>query len=177
MASVKSAAASTATVTVNAAFFQEIKEVNQELYDSMERIRRQLSVERGPVDEEQSSPDCQQLAPDCRKLAEQLANLRDQLALHFALEEAYGYFEDPVFVAPRLSNLAGSLRKDHKRLYLQINRLVDQVEQLVFLGRMLAAWPRIRDRFEQFHEQLQTHEDRENELILEAYDDDLGVGD
>ena len=170
MASVKSTAVSTATVTINAAFFQEIKEVNQGLYDLLERVRKQLAAHCGPAEEDQPSA-------DCRQLAEQLADLRDQLALHFALEEAYGYFEDPVFVAPRLSNLAATLRQDHKRLYLQINRLVDHVERLVHRDRMQAAWPRVRGQFEQFYEQLQTHEARENELILEAYDDDIGVGD
>jgi hypothetical protein len=99
------------------------------------------------------------------------------LALHFALEEAYGYFEDPVFVAPRLSERAATLRKDHRRLYLQISDLVDQVERLVYRGRLPAAWFRVQGRFEQFYEQLQTHEARENELILQAYDEDIGVGD
>ncbi len=171
MAIVKSTAARTATVTVNAAFFQEIKEVNQELYDLLKRVRERLAEHREKADSSGRH------SANGRQLADLLAELRDQLALHFALEEAYGYFEDPVFVAPRLGEQAATLRKDHRRLYLQISDLVDYVERLVFRGRPASAWSQVQGRFEQFHEQLQTHEARENELILQAYDDDIGVGD
>ena len=134
MAVVKSTAATTATVTVNAAFFQEIKEVNQELYDLLDRARRHLAEHRDSADA------ARRHASNGRQLVDLLSDLRDQLALHFALEEAYGYFEDPVFVAPRLSERAATLRKDHRRLYLQISDLVDQVERLVYRGRLPAAW-------------------------------------
>ena len=86
---------STTTVTVNAAFLQEIKEVNHELWQLLADLRHR----------------CQRpIAPGtCRVLVDKLCELRDQLALHFALEEAYGYFEDPVDVAPQLCRQADAL--------------------------------------------------------------------
>src|SRR5687768_9654604 len=95
---------STGTVTVNAAFLEEIKEVNQELWQLLGDLRHR----------------CQRpVAPGhCRLLIDKLCQLRDQLALHFALEEAYGYFENPVEVAPQLSRAAGRLLEEHKTLYL-----------------------------------------------------------
>jgi len=44
----------------------------------------------------------------CRHLVDWLSELRDQLALHFALEEAYGYFDEPLHVAPQLAEKANT---------------------------------------------------------------------
>lgn len=153
----------TGTVTVNAAFLQEIKEVNQELWHLLADLRHR----------------CQRpIAPSmCRLLVDQLCQLRDQLALHFALEEAYGYFDDPVEVAPQLCRQADSLRAEHKQLYAQLSSLVDKVERMFYDDQhaALALW--IGPQFLHFDTRLRNHEERENDLILEAYDGDIGVGD
>jgi hypothetical protein len=158
-----SVATLTGTVTVNAAFLQEIKEVNQELWSLLSELRHR----------------CQRpLAPSqCRLLIDKLCQLRDQLALHFALEEAYGYFEDPVYVAPRLSRQAEQLRDEHKGLYLDLCELVDRAERMFYDEQhaALALW--IGPEFLEFDARLRDHESRENELIFEAYDEDIGVGD
>ena len=153
----------TGTVTVNAAFLQEIKEVNQELWSLLAELRHR----------------CQRpIAPgSCRPLIDKLCQFRDQLALHFALEEAYGYFEDPVNVAPRLSRQANQLRSEHKQLYLDFCELVDRAERMFYDEEYaaLALW--IGPEFLEYDRKLRSHEERENELIFEAYDDDIGVGD
>lgn len=153
----------TGTVTVNAAFLQEIKEVNQDLWALLAELRHR----------------CQRpIAPgSCRHLIDKLCQLRDQLALHFALEEAYGYFEDPVEVAPRLSHWADQLRSEHKDLYLDLCELVDRAERMFYdeQSAALALW--IGPEFLDFGVRLRSHEERENELIFEAYDGDIGVGD
>jgi hypothetical protein len=153
----------TGTVTVNAAFLAEIKEVNQELWSLLANLRHR----------------CQRpIAPgQCRLLIDKLCTLRDQLALHFALEEAYGYFEDPVDVAPRLSRQADQLRGEHKGLYLDFCELVDRAERMLYDEQhaALALW--MGPEFLEFDARLRSHEERENELILAAYDDDIGVGD
>lgn len=164
MMTARSTSTVTSTVTVNAAFFQEIKEVHQELYARLDQVRQLCRL---PASSQAHA----------RELIDVLAELRDQLALHFALEEAYGYFEDPVFVAPRLSELAGSLRDEHRVLYLELSDLVELVERWNYRGRLAGLWARVRGRFTQFDDQLLAHEARENELILQAYEDDLGVGD
>jgi hypothetical protein len=122
----------TSTVTVNAAFLQEIKEVNHELWQLLADLRHRCQRPMAPG--------------SCRSLVEKLCQLRDQLALHFALEEAYGYFEDPVDVAPQLCRHAA-----------------------------LAVW--LGPEFLDFDALLRKHEERENDLIFEAYDADIGVGD
>ena len=158
-----SIATASGTVTVNAAFLQEIKEVNQELWSLLAELRHRC---QRPIAPAQS-----------RLLIDKLCLLRDQLALHFALEEGYGYFDDPVHVAPRLSRQAAQLREEHKGLYLDLCQLVDRAERMFYDEEhaALALW--IGPEFLDFDGRLKSHEERENELIFEAYDDDIGVGD
>ena len=148
------------TVAVNAAFLQEIKEVNHELWDELADLRHRC---QRPIAPGQS-----------RLLTDKLCQLRDQLALHFALEEAYGYCDDAIEVAPRLSHLADQLRSEHKGLYLDFCQIVDRAERMFYDEQhaALALW--IGDEFLAFDEQLRHHEEREIDLIYEAYDDDLG---
>ena len=153
----------TGTVTVNAAFLQEIKEVNQELWDELADLRHRSQ---------------RPIAPShCRLLTDRLCLLRDQLAMHFSLEEAYGYFDDPVEVAPQLGRAADQLRKEHKSLYLELCDLVDHAERWLYEEKLanLALW--IGPQFVEFDRRLREHEERENELIYDAYDADIGVGD
>lgn len=153
----------TATLTVNAAFLQEIKEVDQDLWQLLSDLRHR----------------CQRpIAPgQCRLLIDKLCQLRDQLALHFALEEAYGYFENPVDVAPQLSRAAERLREEHKTLYLDFCDIAECAERMFFDEQhaALALW--IGPEFLELDARLRSHEERENELIYEAYDSDIGVGD
>jgi len=153
----------TRTVTVNAAFLQEIKDVDQELWQRLEEMRHRCQRPIGPA--------------HCRHLTERLSELRDQLALHFALEEAYGYFDDPIEVEPRLCHAAESLRSDHRRLYMQLTSIVDRAETLMRTEQLatLALW--VGPEFIDFDAALRDHESRENELIYEAYDTDIGAGD
>jgi hypothetical protein len=153
----------TRTVTVNAAFLQEIKDVNQELWQRLEEMRHRCQRPIAPA--------------NCRHLVDRLSQLRDQLALHFALEEAYGYFDDPVEVAPRLSYAAETLRNEHRRLYTDLTHIVERGERLLCSEQLatLALW--IGPQFLEFDEALRDHESRENDLIYEAYDTDIGAGD
>jgi len=153
----------TGTVTVNPAFLQEIKEVNAELWTLLADLRHR----------------CQRpIAPgQCRLLIDKLCQFRDQLALHFSLEEAYGYFEDPLDVAPQLSRQAEKLRDEHRGLYTDFCDLVDHAERMFYDEQhaALALW--IGPQFLDLDQRLRSHEERENELICEAYDGDIGVGD
>ena len=153
----------TATVTVSPAFLQEIKEVNQELWQSLADLRKRCSR---PI-----------ATGICRHLVDWLSELRDQLALHFALEEAYGYFDEPLHVAPQLAEKAERLRMEHQELYVEFSDLVDRSERMFFAGQTaaLAVW--VGPRFLDFDASLRDHEDRENELIYDAFDSDIGVGD
>jgi hypothetical protein len=163
MSSVTVQAISTGTVTVNAAFLQEIKEVNQELWQLLADLHHRCIR---PIATGQT-----------KTLVDRLGELRDQMALHFALEEAYGYFEDPVEVAPRLARQAAALRDEHQTLYADLCKLVDRAERMFYDDQPaeLALW--ISPQFLRFETALRSHEARETELIYDAYDSDIGVGD
>ena len=154
----------TTTLTVNSAFLSEVKEVNEDLWRLTDEVRRLCS-----------DPSAIHAAP--LAFAQKLEQLRDQLALHFVLEEAYGYFEDSVEVAPRLCELAYSLRAEHPRLYLQICELVDRAARLVRVRRSSREVLEITAAFVSFDDQFRRHEAREVDMIQEEYDGDLGVGD
>jgi hypothetical protein len=106
-----------------------------------------------------------------------LERLRDQFALHFALEEAFGYFEDAISVAPRLSARADALRGEHRTLFVEICHVADEAERLLRSDGSPQTVRKIALKFVAFHHQYQAHEAAENDLILEALDDDIGVGD
>jgi len=154
----------TSTLTINAAFLQEIKEVNEDLWRELEEVRGICGTEAD-------------VRGHARQLPDTLAQLRDQLAMHFALEEAYGYFEDPVAVAPHLTATACALRDEHSSLYSSVCEVLEFVESEFYAGHLPTSAKQVVERFQAFYDQLQTHEAKENELILKAYDDDIGVGD
>lgn len=157
-------ATATRTVAVNAAFLQEIKEDNREL--------RHLLAETGNL---LSRP--QEVRAPLRKLAEALSNLRDQFAMHFSLEEAFGYFDDAVDVAPRLCEQAESLRNEHEGLFRKICEIEEAAEQLLYGEASTRSDNEVARRFFAFRDEFERHESRENDLIFQALDDDIGVGD
>ncbi len=102
------------TVSINAAFLQEIKEDHHELRQLMHHTASMLRVGMS----EQDQP----------RLTEMLVKMRDQLAMHFTLEEAYGYFEDAIEAAPHLNRQAEKLRAEHPLLFNELCGLVDSAE-------------------------------------------------
>ena len=150
-------------VTVNAAFLQEIKEVNQELWQLLTNIRQVCSS-------------VWMVRQHTGQFVDMLTELRDQLALHFALEEAYGYFEHPACSPPVASEQAGRLRAEHRRLYVLATQLAELAEQLQFEGNYADIVTILPVRFNLMDQEFMQHESRENELIMSQFDD-LGVGD
>jgi len=152
------------TLTVNVAFLREIKEASEELWQLLDNLKslrmRPISIHMHP-----------------RHAVELLEQLQDQLALYFTLEEYYGYFKDPMEVDPRLSERADALRTEHQTLYLDLCGIVDRAERLLDQRKLASLTRHIVLRFGAFHEQLKSHETREDELIIESLDDDIGVGD
>jgi hemerythrin len=147
--------------TVNAAFFQEIKEDHQQLQCLLERLRELVL----------SKPS---LANHVREFSRLLEALRDQLAFHFTLEEAYGYFEDALERAPHLHSQAGRLREQHAELYLMAQRVTDNSANM---SHSIEDAERLADQFVAFDAALRAHESAETQMILEAIHQDVGVGD
>lgn len=148
-----------AKFTINAAFFQEIKDDHLQLNELLNDLRR-LAGNRLI------------LKNHACEFVDKLFDLCDQLALHFSLEEAYGYFEDIVEVTPHLHNQTGKLRGQHEKLFVMVRDLADEaasrhkgsVEDLA----------RIADLFDQFDQALKTHETDELDLIMTAMNQDEG---
>jgi len=153
-----------ATLTINAAFLQEIKDDNQRLRDLFSQARKLM--------EEADDP-----PKFVTQFSRVLSELRDQLAMHFALEEAYGYFDEAVHEAPRLSTQAEALRGQHKVLFEEICGIAEQAERLCYRRKVERMPARLLAQFRAFDERLRNHEQQENELILAAFDDDIGTGD
>lgn len=154
----------TATVTINPAFLQEIKEVNDELWSLLAKLRHACTR---PI----------ALSGNCRHFVNLLLELRDQLALHFALEEAYGYFDDPVDVSPRTAYEAEKLRAEHRRLYTHLSDLVERAETMLEEGHQAMLATSIPGQFILFDEALQNHEHRENLLLMTMLEEEIGTGD
>ncbi|HJN66658.1 MAG TPA: hemerythrin domain-containing protein [Pirellulales bacterium] len=154
----------TGTLTVNAAFLQEIKEDNRDLRQLLSSVADRCCRPTGP-------------GPTARPLVDQLWKLRDQLALHFALEDAYGYFEDAILESPRLNGKAEKLHAEHDVFFLEICELVEAAEELLYCEQHAPSHISISVRFLEFHTRFERHEREENQLILSAFNDDIGVGD
>ena len=149
-------------LSVNAAFLKDIKDDNHDLKVILDKI--------GPL-----SGHLQTATNHWLELIALVADLRDQLALHFSLEEAYGYFDDAVGSAPQLSVTAECLRSQHPKLFAKIRDLADRC--LEVSADSSEQIERFLSDFASFREAFQSHEEDELKLILDAMDDDLGVGD
>lgn len=95
------------------------------------------------------------------------------LNAHFAFEEAGGHLSDALTVAPRLSQRAAHLQRDHRRFTASFARLAT-------LARGMregdGGWERFAGAIREFTQQLRLHELEENRLVQEAFLDDLGGG-
>ncbi len=154
----------TKTKAINSAFLEEIKQLNRELWQLVDDLEVACNYRLKTTD-------------GCMFFCVRLTRLRDQLATHFSLEEAFGYLDDPVEIAPRLSDLAENLLKEHRRLQDRISELVNFTWALQNRGSLQVAFRQVAKEFHGFHNDLRRHERREQLLILQAYDDDIGVGD
>lgn len=149
-------------LTINAAFLKDIKDDNRELHRLLDRVRALLEPQQVAVNH-------------WSELGELVEQLRDQLALHFSLEEAYGYFDEAVGSAPQLSAAAELLRNQHASLFEQIRDLADAA--LDTPPQSSRRIEKLIKRLRQFIETLDQHEQAELGLILDSLHDDLGVGD
>lgn len=155
--------ATTLTVVLNPAFLREIKEDDRRLRELLSQLRSHFELPPHPA--------------RCAEGLELLAACRDQLATHFTLEEAYGYFEDPIEAAPQLCQAAEALLEEHGPLFAAFRELADAAEQAVRDRDLAASWGAVAERFALCDMMLQEHESRENELIRQGLQQDIGVGD
>ena len=150
------------TITLAPAFMQEIKEDDRRLNQLMSDFRQ--LVARWPLADSER-----------QELASLVWDVRDRVAFHFALEEAYGYFEDPVAVAPRLCERVDGLRAEHGELFEDLCRIVDMFEDSE--PDLPADFAGVQEMCRGFLSRFDAHETAENALIVQAFNEDIGVGD
>ncbi len=147
---------------INAAFLQEIKEDHRQLDEHWRRL--QAMATEGVW-----------LARHYRAWVDELYLLCDQLALHFALEEAYGYFEDVLEATPHLHAQAARLKGQHPGLFVWARDLADQAAAV---SRPSAeALQSLVAQFEALAVAYHVHDTAERALIVSAVHQDVGVGD
>jgi hypothetical protein len=154
--------ASSSTVTLNVAFLKEIKRDHRRLRSLLRRLRLIFAASR---------PHVSRLA-----IVHLLGDLRDELALHFTLEEAFGYFDDPLDV-PDFCQAAKALRAQHRDLYEEECELAERAARLLVPRATLTRFRRLARDFRGFDQHLRQHESGENSLILSACNSEIGVGD
>lgn len=149
-------------MTINVAFLEEIKS-DFDFRTTLNKVYQQVN----------QRPDA---SP--QKIAQWLGTLRDQLETYFALEEFYGYFQQDDVTNIGVSRKAAKTTAEHETLFLQLNDVVDLAEQIVYHQCTDDfSIDQVRDHFHQFCEALADHELAEMELIMQMFNEDLGVGD
>ena len=166
----------TRRLTVNAAFLKDIKDDNRDLKILVDRLRHLT----------QPHPTASHHWPELVRL---LADFRDQLAMHFGLEEAYGYFDSAIDADAELSCVAESLKLQHASLFESARHLAETADDIgkarpddaeIIEGKtpeLTPAQEKVLARLDRFLFDFHRHEEAELKLILDALDEDLGGGD
>ena len=109
-----------------------------------------------------------------QEVAEMVRQLSDAVENHFALEEEGGYLQDVVQRIPHMDERVRRLQEQHEELLETIQRL----SMLATSGvESETWWTRISQDAESFVNRLIDHEHAENELVQEAYTEDIGTKD
>jgi hypothetical protein len=126
------------------------------------------------------------LLEDLRKLEvavqpssqEELAELRARLSTtskhiteHFRFEEQNGYMDIVRKREPRLERSIQQLAEEHRRLRQSLDMLVGE------LGAATNLNDAFREGVRQWIEQVRQHETRENDLVQDAFNMDIGAED
>ena len=139
----------------NQELIQEIRDEHQALRDLLGAISRTLATGSDGVGE----------------VSSMLSSLRTQLDQHFADEEKIGFFDKVAEKALRLAERTQHLHDEHAKLKSTLKNLAEFVEE------KSNWWQETERRFRDFSKELMHHESAENELLMDAYMRDIGLGD
>lgn len=144
----------TSCLAVNAAFLREIKDDNRFLDELLLATRDALS-------------NVDPIKLNVRVLVELLCRLRDRLAMHFSLEEAFGYFENALEFPTDLSSQADICRHQHESLYVDVCDAVEAAEKLLYheSNRQHRLLQNLSTSYGHFLRRLNQHDADENQLI------------
>ena len=150
-------------VTINVAFLKDIKEDNIQFKEVLSRTAIELH------DKESADP---------RTVVDVLVGLQDELETHFALEEFFGYFQNARLANPSIGRQAEAVRDEHQQLFLQLNKIVDLAEQVLYRENPHdSTMDLVIGKFDQFLDALENHESSETELMMRLCNEEIGVGD
>ncbi len=102
------------------------------------------------------------------------ASLCNQIETHFGEEETAGFFDDIVAQAPRLSQQTEHVCDEHGCLLETVRKLANQANDG---DGSTDWWQRLESAFREFSKRLMQHESKENDLLFQAYYDDIGSPD
>lgn len=131
-------------------------EEHLELHRLLDEIRELVAAKESPFDD----------------LLPRLARIRALLVAHFEHEEAEGYFSDVIRVAPHYKPLVDSLCSEHPELHETLQTLIQDAEQL---PGSTDCWAHVDRQFRTFFLQLSRHESKENRMVQQAYNRDIGT--
>lgn len=100
-----------------------------------------------------------------------MTSLQEHVRAHFHEEEECGFFSEVTAQAPRMSDRADELKNEHVDLGARVVELVTIASEEDELCKSLDT------KFHDFSKALMQHESKENELLLDAYEDDIGSAD
>ena len=108
------------------------------------------------------------------KVAEHLRAIQDHLERHFQFEERGGYMKHVLDQAPQLHQQTQDLLAEHGQLRRQVGELVAVASTLPHDRPLPDAF---RHQVRQLLQTVRQHEARENRLVQETVNQDVGVDD
>ena len=133
---------------------------HRDLFNLMQSVRAGLAATACPG------------SPDCACLLESLHRLRQHLHDHFAQEESGGFLEESVARVPRLSSAMRVILAQHPALLAELDALIAGLDGA---APSAAAWATAAAAFDRFAEHMNEHEHRENAVVQEGYNENLGL--
>lgn len=137
---------------------RRIEEQHVSLREMIAEIRKTIS----------SRPDNLEL------IGQKLNDLQKKLETHFLEEENGGFFDQIDRKAPRLSTETSQLKDEHKVFLVQVRSLVVVAESCEGTDEW---WQQLKKDFRDFSKAVMHHESMENQLLQQAYNEDIGSHD
>lgn len=135
---------------------------HQDLFNRLTAARRAFAGETPPP------PDQFAGLRDC------LQSLREYLGTHFAQEERGGFLEEAVARMPRLGSAVSGLVAQHPVLLTELDGIIASLPSSL---ESAAAWQHVGKAYADFAARIAAHERRENAVVQEGYNEDLGLVD
>jgi hypothetical protein len=105
------------------------------------------------------------------KLRAQLEATRKHITEHFRFEEQNGYMDVVRKREPRFERIVEQLAHEHRELTHSLDALIEQVHAARTSGA------KIQEDVKEWLKHVRAHETRENELIQDAFNLDIGAED